>query len=160
MHKFNVGGSWRLAQYDLGLGARLRYTGAFPMNSGVYVGDVDAYTSLDLRSRYDLPFAEGLHLLVSVDNVLGTSYRAFVGAPELGRLAPRPARGRVLREDRFSRPRGPTGPVGGGGQRSARVDRPRASWSPAGKFRPARVRRRASSAAVRPKRVQLTVGAR
>ena len=87
MHKFNVGGTWRLAQYDLGLGARLRYTGAFPMNSGVYVGDVDAHTSLDLRSRYDLPFAEGLHLLVSVDNVLGTGYRAFVGAPEVGRLA-------------------------------------------------------------------------
>ena len=51
------------------------------------MGDVDAYTSLDLRSRYDLPFAEGLHLLVSVDNVLDQSYRAFIGAPEVGRLA-------------------------------------------------------------------------
>ena len=87
MHKFNVGGSWRLPQYDLGLGARVRYTGGFPMNSGVYVGDVDAYTSLDLRSRYDLPFADGLHLLVSVDNVLDSAYRSFVGAPEIGRLA-------------------------------------------------------------------------
>ena len=87
MHKFNVGGSWRLPQHDLGLGARLRYTGGFPMNSGAYVGDVDAYTSLDLRSRYDLPFADGLHLLVSVDNVLDSAYRSFVGAPEIGRLA-------------------------------------------------------------------------
>ena len=87
MHKFNVGGTWRLPQYDLGLGARLRYSGAFPMNSGVYVGDVDASTTLDLRSRYDLPFAEGLHLLVSVDNVLDSRYRSFIGAPEVGRLA-------------------------------------------------------------------------
>ena len=86
-HKFNVGGSWRLPQYGLGLGARLRYTGSFRMSSGVYVGKVDAHTSLDLRSRYDLPFASGLHLLVSVDNVLDQPYRAFVGAPELGRLA-------------------------------------------------------------------------
>ena len=86
-HKFSLGGSWRLPQHGLGLGARFRYSGGFPMNSGVYVGDVDAYTSLDLRSRYDLPFAEGLHLLVSVDNVLDQSYRAFIGAPEVGRLA-------------------------------------------------------------------------
>ena len=86
-HKFSLGGSWRLPQYDLGLGARWRYTAGFPMNSGVYVGDVEAYNSLDLRSRYDMPFAEGLHLLLSVDNVLDQPYRAFVGAPEVGRLA-------------------------------------------------------------------------
>lgn len=86
-HKFNVGGSWRLPRYDLGLGARLRYTGGFPMSSGVYAGDVDANTTLDAQARYDLPFAEGLHLLVSVDNVLDSRYQSFIGAPEVGRLA-------------------------------------------------------------------------
>ena len=86
-HKFNVGGTWRLPQQRLRLGARLRYSGAFPMNSGVYVGDVDANTTFDLNSRYDLPFGEGLHLLVNVDNVLDNAYRSFVGAPEVGRLA-------------------------------------------------------------------------
>ena len=86
-HKFNVGGTWRLPQHRLRLGARGRYSGAFPMNSGVYVGDVDANTTFDLSSRYDLPFGEGLHLLVSVDNVLDNAYQSFVGAPEVGRLA-------------------------------------------------------------------------
>ena len=86
-HKFSVGGNWRLPQVGLGLGARLRYNGGFPMNSGVYLGDVDAHTTLDLQSRYDLPFADGLHLLVSVENVLDQPYRSFIGAPEVGRLA-------------------------------------------------------------------------
>ena len=55
------------------------------MKSGVYVGDVDAYTLLDLQAKYALPY-EGLSLLVNVDNALDNAYRAFVGAPEVGRL--------------------------------------------------------------------------
>jgi outer membrane receptor protein involved in Fe transport len=51
------------------------------------VGDVDSRTTLDLSARYALPFGEGLHLLVNLDNALDNTYRSFIGAPEVGRLA-------------------------------------------------------------------------
>ena len=86
-HKVKVGTKYDLPQYDLRLGARLRYNGEFPMNSGVYVGAVDSYTTLDLSARYDLPMADGLYLLANLDNVLDERYRAFMGAPEVGRLS-------------------------------------------------------------------------
>ena len=85
-HKMKVGTDYRMPQYDLRLGARLRYNGEFPMASGVYVGAVDSYTTLDLSARYELPFGEGLYLLTNIDNALDDSHRAFIGAPEVGRL--------------------------------------------------------------------------
>jgi iron complex outermembrane receptor protein len=85
-HKVKVGADYRMPQYDLRLGARLRYNGEFPMDSGVYVGAVDSYTTLDLSARYELPFAEGLYLLANIDNALDDNHRAFIGAPEVGRL--------------------------------------------------------------------------
>ena len=85
-HKVKVGGTYRLPQWDLRLGARVRYNGSFPMNSGVYVGDIDSYTVVDASLAYDLPW-EGLSLLVNVDNLLDDAYQSFIGAPEIGRLA-------------------------------------------------------------------------
>ena len=84
-HKFKVGSAYDMPSLGLRVGANARHNGSFPMNSGVYVGDVDAYTLLDLQAKYALPY-EGLSLLVNVDNALDNAYRAFVGAPEVGRL--------------------------------------------------------------------------
>ncbi|MBQ39429.1 MAG: hypothetical protein CME04_23855 [Gemmatimonadaceae bacterium] len=86
-HKVKVGTKYSLPQYDLRLGARLRYNGEFPMDSGVYVGAVDSYTTLDLSARYELPVGDGLYLLANIDNTLDERYRAFIGAPEVGRMA-------------------------------------------------------------------------
>ena len=66
--------------------ARLRHAGAFPMNSGAYVGPVDAYTVADAGLAYRLPHQPDLLLTVSADNVFNTVHREFVGAPEIGRL--------------------------------------------------------------------------
>ena len=85
-HKVKVAGTYRLPQWDLRLGARVRYNGSFLMNSGVYVGDIDSYTVVDASLSYDLPW-EGLSLLVNVDNLLDESYQSFIGAPEIGRLS-------------------------------------------------------------------------
>ena len=85
--KVKVSGSYDASEWDLRLGARLRYNGSFPMNSGVYVGNIDSYTVLDLNAVYDLPFGEGLSLIANVDNALDNNYRSFIGAPEIGRLA-------------------------------------------------------------------------
>ena len=85
--KFRVGGSYNLPQHNLRLSGRLRYNGSFPMKSGVYVGEVDSHTVVDLKAAHDLPFGESLSLIANIDNVLDNKFRAFIGAPELGRLA-------------------------------------------------------------------------
>ncbi len=86
-HKARVGGLYRLPERNLRLGAKLRYNGSFPMKSGVYEGKVESYTVVDLSAGYDLPFGENLSLIVNVDNALNEKFRAFVGAPRVGRLA-------------------------------------------------------------------------
>ncbi len=84
--KFKLGVDFDMPAYDVRLGVQLRYNSGFPQDSGVYAGDVDAYSLVDFSARYDLPFDERLHLLANVDNVLDKRYQAFVGAPEVGRL--------------------------------------------------------------------------
>lgn len=51
------------------------------------MGNVEAYTLVDLSLSYDLPVYQGLSLLVNVDNALNSKYRSFISAPEIGRLA-------------------------------------------------------------------------
>jgi hypothetical protein len=53
----------------------------------VYEGDVESHTVVDLKAAYDLPFGERLSLIANIDNVLDNIFRAFIGAPEVGRLA-------------------------------------------------------------------------
>ncbi|MFL5613410.1 MAG: TonB-dependent receptor plug domain-containing protein [Gemmatimonadaceae bacterium] len=65
---------------------RVRHAGAFPMNSGVYVGNVAAYTLTDAGLSYRVPQRSDLLLTLSADNLLDARHREFVGAPEIGRL--------------------------------------------------------------------------
>lgn len=65
---------------------RVRMSAAFPMNSGVYVGDVDGYQVLDAAVSYRLPFQRGATVSLTATNLLNSKHREFVGAPELGRL--------------------------------------------------------------------------
>ena len=85
-NKFKLGTSYTLDQPQLTLGAQGRYVGAFRQESGVFVGDVDAYSLLDLNASCLLPFGSNLRLGVDVSNALDTKHRAFIGAPEIGRL--------------------------------------------------------------------------
>ena len=85
-HKLKLGADYDFAQWGLSAGGRVRYTGAFPMSSGVFVGEVDSYTVLDLNLAYRLPLEQDLVLRVEVSNLLGGTYQAFVGAPAVGRL--------------------------------------------------------------------------
>ncbi len=67
--------------------ARVRYSDGFPMNSGVYVGDVEGYTLVDLNVGYRLPVGRGDALLsVSAQNLFNEKTRQFIGAPEIGRM--------------------------------------------------------------------------
>ena len=56
------------------------------MSSGVYVGEVDSYTVLDLNLTYRLPLEQDLVFQVDASNVLDQAYQSFVGTPAVGRL--------------------------------------------------------------------------
>ncbi len=85
-NKYKLGTSYTFDQPQLTLGAQWRYVGAFRQESGVFVGDVDAYSLLDLNASYLLPVGSNLRLGVDVSNALDNKHRTFIGAPEIGRL--------------------------------------------------------------------------
>ena len=88
-HKFNIGVDCQLPNTPLTIRGKLSYRGGFPMQSGVYVGDVDAYTILDLSASYQLPLSNDRFKItwnVEASNVLNREYRSFIGAPFIGRL--------------------------------------------------------------------------
>jgi iron complex outermembrane receptor protein len=65
---------------------RVRFSGAFPMNSGVYVGDVDSFAVVDASVGYRLPFQPATRISLNATNLFNNEHREFVGAPEIGRL--------------------------------------------------------------------------
>ena len=65
---------------------RFRVTDGFPMNSGVYIGDIEGYSVIDASIGYRLPFQPGTQVSLTANNILDNLHREFVGAPEIGRL--------------------------------------------------------------------------
>ncbi|MGH7573182.1 MAG: TonB-dependent receptor domain-containing protein, partial [Gemmatimonadota bacterium] len=65
---------------------RIRSVAGFPVNSGVYVGEVEGYTVFDATFGYRLPFAPAARLDLTVTNLFDEDHQEFVGAPEIGRL--------------------------------------------------------------------------
>ena len=84
--RISVGLQHRDRQRGLTTYVRARHALGFPMNSGVYIGDVPAYATADAGLAYRLPSHERMIVTVSAQNVLGKAHREFVGAPMLGRL--------------------------------------------------------------------------
>lgn len=85
--KSSVGVRYQSAYSPITLGARMRHTGRFPMNSGAFVGEVEAYTLFDAHVGWAVPQISGAELSLVATNLLDTKHREFVGAPVLGRLA-------------------------------------------------------------------------
>lgn len=65
--------------------ASARFVDTFVMNSGVYVGEIDAYAVVDANLEYRLPWP-GTAISLSAFNLLDNEHQEFVGAPELGRI--------------------------------------------------------------------------
>ncbi|HIM11307.1 TPA: TonB-dependent receptor, partial [Candidatus Poribacteria bacterium] len=88
-NKFGLGVKYINA--DLGLSSQLqfRYIAGFPVNSGVYIGEVDPYQLIDVNFAYDLPafLSTPPRLSLTIQNLLNNQHQEFVGAPEIGRLA-------------------------------------------------------------------------
>jgi iron complex outermembrane receptor protein len=86
--RHKAGGTLRYVDADHGLdaGARLRFVDGFPVESGVFVGEIGYYVLLDLDASWRVPASPSTVLSVRVLNVLDDEHREFVGAPELGRV--------------------------------------------------------------------------
>ena len=65
---------------------RSRFAAGFPMNSGVYVGDVESHTLVDFNVSYRLPFADNTLVSLDIQNAFNDQKQQFVGAPAIGRL--------------------------------------------------------------------------
>ncbi len=85
-HKGSVGLVFDDQVKGLSASGRVRMSAAFPMNSGVYVGDVDGYQVVDAAVSYRLPFQRNATVSLTANNLLNNLHQEFVGAPELGRL--------------------------------------------------------------------------
>jgi iron complex outermembrane receptor protein len=65
---------------------RGRWVDGFPVSSGEYLGDVEAYTVVDALVAYRLPFARQVMVSINALNVFDHDHVEFVGAPSIGRL--------------------------------------------------------------------------
>ncbi|HKO16303.1 MAG TPA: TonB-dependent receptor [Gemmatimonadaceae bacterium] len=86
-NRASVSLQFRSAERGLSTYLRGRYTGGFPMISGVYAGTVAAYTLADAGAAYRVPRRPDLVLTLTVQNLLDDVHREFIGAPAIGRLA-------------------------------------------------------------------------
>ncbi len=82
-HKLSLALGLKPSGLPLNLSARMRYRGAFEMADGVYVGDVESHTVVDVSASYDF---SKVTFSVEASNLLDKQYQAFVGAPMIGRL--------------------------------------------------------------------------
>ncbi len=85
-NKGSIGARYEDKLLGLTLEGRLRFSEAFPMNSGVYVGEVPGYGVADANVSYQLPWAPQATATVTATNVFDNLRREFLGAPEVGRL--------------------------------------------------------------------------
>jgi len=66
---------------------RGRYGNAFPVNSGVYVGNVPVNAFLDAQFSWRLPFpGQSVTWSITGTNILDNKRVTFIGTPEIGRL--------------------------------------------------------------------------
>lgn len=85
--KARASARYRNEEAGFGGGASVRHVNGFPVNSGVFVGEIDDYRVVDLNVAYRLRTLEGVTFQLDVSNLLDSGHRTFVGVPELGRFA-------------------------------------------------------------------------
>ena len=86
-NKFGASVQYLNADLGLGVGIRTRFVAGFPVRSGVYVGDLESYYTIDLNAGYDLPIGPRPRLSLTVQNLLNRKHQQFIGSPEIGRLS-------------------------------------------------------------------------
>ncbi len=85
-HKVGVSLQYDWKKIGLDIGTRWRWQDAFPGNSGVFVGNVNAINQIDGTLTYTLPFLKAMKVNLTVSNILNNKIQEFPGAPYLGRM--------------------------------------------------------------------------
>ena len=85
--KGSFGARYRDAESGISAGLRARFVTDFPVNSGVFVGDVEAYSVFDVNFGFRLPGSSGITAQIDIQNVFDDSYSSFPGTPDLGRYS-------------------------------------------------------------------------
>ena len=100
-HKGSLGVAFRDVQSGFNANGRARFSGGFPAESAGYVGTecitggqgglfeepcVDSFAIFDVNLGYRIPSTTAT-VQLSVNNLLDTGYRSFVGVPSMGRFA-------------------------------------------------------------------------
>lgn len=85
-NKGSLGARWDDRLLGLTLEGRVRFSDGFPMNSGVYIGDVPSFSVFDANVSYQLPWAPGASVTLTGTNLFDNVHRESIGAPEIGRL--------------------------------------------------------------------------
>ena len=86
-NKFGASVQYVNTAHGLGVGLRTRFVAGFPVRSGVYVGDIESYYTIDINAGYALPLGPRPRLSLTVQNLLNRRHQQFIGSPEIGRLA-------------------------------------------------------------------------
>ena len=66
--------------------ARARLIGGFPQSAGVFVGDVEGYSLLDLTLGYRFQRFPNATVTLTASNVFDDRHFPMIGAAEIGRL--------------------------------------------------------------------------
>ncbi len=85
-NKGSVGLRWGDRNRGLTINSMVRFVDGFPMNSGVYVGNVESYSVVDLGFTWRIPRMQGSLITLSAQNIFDREHQQFIGAPAIGRL--------------------------------------------------------------------------
>ncbi len=86
-NKFGANVQYVNSDLGFGVGLRTRFVAGFPVRSGVYVGEIESYYTIDLNAGYEIPIFPRPRLSLTVQNLLDRRHQQFIGSPEIGRLS-------------------------------------------------------------------------
>ena len=81
--KYNISFGTELME-NVHVGLTHRWQAGFPVNSGVYVGNLPEFRTTDLSVSYQILPTSRIDL--SMQNIADEKHQQFIGAPEMGRL--------------------------------------------------------------------------
>lgn len=85
-HRAGLGLQYASPKIGLSVGSKVRVQSGFPVNSGVYVGEIDGFGLWDVNIGYALPFSKQTTVSMTMQNVLNNVHQEFVGSPQMGRF--------------------------------------------------------------------------
>ncbi len=81
-----LGATYSNPRIGLNVGLRGRWLDSFFLQSGVYVGQIDAYAVGDLNIAYALPFQRNAWVTLTATNFTNNKHKEVIGAPQLASM--------------------------------------------------------------------------